>query len=170
MNVSEHRVSGATLDERAHLATAMSHEARTNRANPVLQDRMSAEQTDSMSELRKQVGARQLQQSHLASVRERLQSPSQPPEPESESGSSGIVAPTPPSSPVRKGGVQMRQVLGASPMPALSLGRVPPVRPQGPGEPVLSSSGSPVGESSQDAGTGARGSTFSILVEFHDFS
>ena len=97
MNVSEHRESGATLDERAHLATAMSHEARTAehyaRAYPVL-DRLSAEQTDSMRELRKQVGAGQLQQSHLASVMERLQSPSQPPYSD-ESGSSGTVAPTP---------------------------------------------------------------------------
>ena len=47
----------------------------------------------------------------------------------------------------------MSQVHMVSPMSVLSLERVPPVRPQGPEEPVVPSSGSPLGESSQDAGT-----------------
>ena len=59
----------------------------------------------------------------------------------------------------------MSQVLTASPMSVLSLGRVPPVRPQGPEEPVLPSSVSPVGESSHDAGTGAGGITDPYAVD-----
>ena len=89
MNVTEHRESGATRYEVSQLASAMPHDARTaehyTRANPVSQDQLPTQQTDSMRELRKQVGAKQLQQSHLASVRERLQSPRQPPETEPES-------------------------------------------------------------------------------------